>query len=97
MPIDLLGLTAHELAEKIVAREVSAREAAETANARVGEVEGDVNAYVTTTPELTVGRAERVDARTKDGGLRPWEGVPIAVKDVLSTRSVRTTCGSKIL
>src|SRR5215211_3633287 len=97
MPIDLLGLTAHELAEKIVAREVSAHEAAETANARVGEVEGDVNAYVTTTPELTVGRAERVDARTKDGGLRPWEGVPIAVKDVLSTRSVRTTCGSKIL
>ncbi len=97
MPIDLLGLTAYELAEKIEAREVSAREAAETANARVGEVEGDVNAYVTTTPELAVERAERVDARTKDGGLRPWEGVPIAVKDVLSTRGVRTTCGSKIL
>src|ERR671916_295893 len=97
MPTDLLGLTAHELAEKIVAREVSAREATETANARVGEVEGAVNAYVTTTPELAVERAERVDARTRDGGLRPWEGVPIAVKDVLSTRGVRTTCGSKIL
>jgi aspartyl-tRNA(Asn)/glutamyl-tRNA(Gln) amidotransferase subunit A len=97
MPTDLLGLTAHELAEKIEAREISAREATETANARVGEVEGDVNAYVTTTPELAVERAERVDARTKDGGLRPWEGVPIAVKDVLSTRGVRTTCGSKIL
>ena len=97
MPTDLLGLTAHELAEKIETREISAREATETANARVGEVEGDVNAYVTTTPELAVERAERVDARTKDGGLRPWEGVPIAVKDVLSTRGVRTTCGSKIL
>ena len=97
MPTDLLGLTAHELAEKIEAREISAREATETANARVGEVEGDVNAYVTTTPELAVERAERVDARTKDGALRPWEGVPIAVKDVLSTRDVRTTCGSKIL
>ncbi|MDQ3923596.1 MAG: Asp-tRNA(Asn)/Glu-tRNA(Gln) amidotransferase subunit GatA [Actinomycetota bacterium] len=97
MPTDLLGLTAHELAEKIVAREVSAREVAEIANVRVGEVEGDVNAYVTTTPELAIERAERVDARTKDSGLRPWEGVPIAVKDVLSTRGVRTTCGSKIL
>jgi aspartyl-tRNA(Asn)/glutamyl-tRNA(Gln) amidotransferase subunit A len=97
MPTDLLGLTAHELAEKIEAREISAREATETANARVGEVEGDLNAYVTTTPELAVERAERVDARTRDGGLRPWEGVPIAVKDVLSTRGVRTTCGSKIL
>ena len=71
MPIDLLGLTAHELAEKIVAREVSAREAAETANARVGEVEGDVNAYVTTTPELTVGRAGQKTAASGLGRASP--------------------------
>jgi aspartyl-tRNA(Asn)/glutamyl-tRNA(Gln) amidotransferase subunit A len=94
---DLLGLSAYELARKIEAREVSAREAAEVANARVEEVEGDVNSFVTTTPELALERAERVDDRMKNGGVRLWEGVPIAVKDVLSTRGVRTTCGSKIL
>jgi aspartyl-tRNA(Asn)/glutamyl-tRNA(Gln) amidotransferase subunit A len=93
----LLDLSAYELAQKIEAREVSAREAAEAANARVEEVEGDVNSFVTTTPDLAIERAERVDARIKDGGIKPWEGVPIAVKDVLSTRGVRTTCGSKIL
>jgi aspartyl-tRNA(Asn)/glutamyl-tRNA(Gln) amidotransferase subunit A len=97
MAKDLLNLTAYELAEKIVAREVSAREAAETANARVEETEDDVHAFVTLTPELAVERAESVDARMKDGGVKFWEGVPIAVKDVLSTRGVRTTCGSKIL
>jgi aspartyl-tRNA(Asn)/glutamyl-tRNA(Gln) amidotransferase subunit A len=97
MPDELLSLSAYELAKKIEAREVSAREAAESANARIEEVEGDVHAFVTTTPDITLRRAERVDARVKNGGIRLWEGVPIAVKDVLSTEGVRTTCGSRIL
>ena len=93
----LLDLTACELAERVAAREVSVREAAEVANARVEEVEGEVNAFVTPTPELALARADRVDARVSDGGIERWEGVPLVVKDVLSTRGVRTTCGSKIL
>ncbi|MDQ5812787.1 MAG: amidase family protein, partial [Actinomycetota bacterium] len=94
---ELLGLTAYELAKKIEAREVSAREAAEAANARVEEVEGDLHSFITTTPELALRRAEAVDERLKNGGVRLWETVPLVVKDVLSTRGVRTTCGSKIL
>ncbi|MGB3635283.1 MAG: Asp-tRNA(Asn)/Glu-tRNA(Gln) amidotransferase subunit GatA [Rubrobacteraceae bacterium] len=93
----MLDLTAYELAQKIESGEVSAREAAEAANNRVEEVEDDVNAFVTTTPELALDRADKIDERLKNGGIKLWEGVPLAVKDVLSTRGVRTTCGSKIL
>ena len=94
---ELLNLTACELAEKVRSREVSAREAAEAANARVGEVEEEINAFITPTPELAISRAEAVDKQLRNGGIKAWEGVPMAVKDVLSTRGVRTTCGSKIL
>ncbi len=94
----MLELTAYELAKRIEAREISAREAAEVANARIKEFEGDVNAFVTATPDLALRRADIVDARMRNGDdVRLWEGVPIAVKDVLSTRGVRTTCGSRIL
>jgi aspartyl-tRNA(Asn)/glutamyl-tRNA(Gln) amidotransferase subunit A len=94
---ELLDLTAYEMAEKVETQEVSAREAAEVANRRVEEVEEEINAFVTTTPELALRRAESVDERLQNGGIKRWEGVPLAVKDVLSTRGVRTTCGSKIL
>src|SRR5215207_3161691 len=94
---ELLNLTAYKLAEKVRSREISAREAAEAANARVGEVEEEINAFVTPTPELALRRAEVVDERLQNGGIKAWEGVPLVVKDVLSTRGVRTTCWSKIL
>ena len=72
----MLDLTAYELTQKIEAGEVSAREAAEAANKRVEEVEGEVNAFVTTTPELALERADRIDGRLRNGGIKPWEAVP---------------------
>ena len=100
MAEELLKLSAHELSQKVSSREVSAREAAEAANNRVSGVDGEINAFITPTPEIALRRAESVDSRlseSSNGGVNPWEAVPLVVKDNLSTKGVRTTAGSKIL
>lgn len=97
MAEELLSLSAYELSRKVSSREISAREAAGAANDRIAGVDGGINAFITPTPEIALDRAGRVDSRLDNGGINPWEGVPLVVKDNLSTKGVSTTAGSKIL
>ncbi len=58
----------------------------------------ELNAYLTLCEERAYKQADRVDAAVAAGkALGPLAGVPVAVKDVISTRGIRTTCSSKIL
>jgi aspartyl-tRNA(Asn)/glutamyl-tRNA(Gln) amidotransferase subunit A len=80
------------------AKKVSAREIAIEFYANIDRRNPDINAYLTLSRERAFAQADRVDVATACGEkLGPLAGVPIAVKDVISTAGVRTTCGSKIL
>ena len=58
----------------------------------------ELNAYLELSPERAYAQADKIDALVAGGKpLPPLGGVPVAIKDVLSTRGVTTTCGSKIL
>src|SRR5215468_2686337 len=82
----------------IAAKKVSARELAADYFKRIAARNGELNAYLTLSEERAYKQADRVDALVAAGkSLPPMAGVPIAVKDVISTRGIRTTCGSKIL
>ena len=82
----------------IAAKKVSARELAADYFERIAARNGELNAYLTLSEERAYRQADRVDAMVAEGKpLPPMAGVPIAVKDVISTRGIRTTCGSKIL
>jgi aspartyl-tRNA(Asn)/glutamyl-tRNA(Gln) amidotransferase subunit A len=76
--------------------EVSAREVAAAALKRIEEADGKLGAFLTVDPERVLARADEVDRTTKERAL-PLGGVPVAVKDNICTRHIRTTCGSKML
>jgi aspartyl-tRNA(Asn)/glutamyl-tRNA(Gln) amidotransferase subunit A len=84
--------------EALSAKKLSARELAAEFYARVEARNKELNAYLTLCPERAYAQADRIDSLVASGQpLPPLAGVPIAVKDVISTRGVRTTCGSRIL
>ena len=96
--MDLYKLTAHELHEKLVNKEVSSVELTNAVIARVDAVEDKVNAYVTLDKEAALAQAAKVDAKIAAGeAIAPLAGIPGAIKDNISTKGLRTTCSSKML
>src|ERR1700684_226594 len=80
------------------AKKISAREIATEFYADIDRQNPTLNAYLALSRQRACAQADRVDVATACGEkLGPLAGVPIAVKDVISTTGVRTTCGSKIL
>jgi aspartyl-tRNA(Asn)/glutamyl-tRNA(Gln) amidotransferase subunit A len=93
-----MNWTISTIREALVARKISARELAAEHLSRIKQRNAELNAFLTLCPERANSQAEKVDALVVRGeNLPALAGVPLAVKDVISTRGVRTTCGSRIL
>ncbi|MFG3696346.1 Asp-tRNA(Asn)/Glu-tRNA(Gln) amidotransferase subunit GatA [Micromonospora sp. NPDC047620] len=95
---DLTRLTATEIAGLVAAGETSAVEVTRAHLDRIAAVDDRVHAFLHVDSEGALAAAREVDARRAAGEeLGPLAGVPVAVKDVLTTKGVPTTVGSKIL
>jgi len=89
-------LTISQALEKLGKRELSSRELTLSCLERIAEIDGHINAFISVHPDHALAMADRADAAKGDkrGALC---GIPVSVKDLLCTKGIATTCGSKIL
>ncbi len=101
MTDELFRLTIHAAADGLRGREFSAVELTRSVLDRIERVDGKIGAYLTVTADRALEQAATADDRRNGNGSGPEDspllGVPLAIKDVLSTEGIATTCGSRML
>jgi aspartyl-tRNA(Asn)/glutamyl-tRNA(Gln) amidotransferase subunit A len=96
--MDLHALTIHQLHDLLVKKEVTSREVTEAVYRRIHDVDGRIRAYLLLTEEEAFRQADQVDGKIAKGErIGDLAGVPLGLKDILCTKGIETTCGSKIL
>ncbi|HEY4766445.1 MAG TPA: Asp-tRNA(Asn)/Glu-tRNA(Gln) amidotransferase subunit GatA [Candidatus Sulfotelmatobacter sp.] len=96
--MDLKFLTIDAARTAVQERKTTAQALAEAHYARIQQEDGQIGAFLTLSKERALEQADRMDRMAAEGKTLPaLGGVPVGIKDVMSTRGVRTTAGSKIL
>lgn len=96
--MDLTALSAEKIRETLTRKQASAEEICREHLKRIEQEDPQVRAYLTVSEERALEQARKVDRLVAQGEpLPPLAGVPVAVKDAIITRNLRTTCASRVL
>src|SRR5687767_2641798 len=97
MTADLTALTVAEMRDALRRGDVSSVDLTKAHLARIEQIDPSVKSYLTVTPEVAEAQAKKADDRRAAGESGDQLGIPMALKDVFTTRDIRTTAGSKML
>ena len=96
--IDITSLTAHEIHDLYVKHEITVPEVVKAYIEKIKQDDEKIKAYVTVCEEEALQKAEEIQAKFDAGEeVGPFAGIPVAVKDNICTKGVKTTCSSKML
>ncbi|NLI33997.1 MAG: Asp-tRNA(Asn)/Glu-tRNA(Gln) amidotransferase subunit GatA, partial [Deltaproteobacteria bacterium] len=95
--IDLCQLTIHQLHELLCKEQVTATEVTRAYLDRIEAIDSKLHAYLGVFSEQALKEAREFDRHRRKLSISSIAGTPIAVKDVICTKGIRTTCGSQIL
>jgi aspartyl-tRNA(Asn)/glutamyl-tRNA(Gln) amidotransferase subunit A len=95
---ELHELTISEAGELLRQKKISSVELTKAHLERIRAVEPQVRAFTLSTDDLALKQAEEADQRFASGeNIHPLTGIPLAIKDVICTKDITTTCGSRML
>ena len=93
----LYELTIHEAQLLLKKKEISSLELTESVLERIDELDDKIGAYITIAHENAIRQAKEADKMILRGDIKALSGIPLAIKDLICTKGLRTTCASKIL
>ena len=96
--MNITDLTVHELKEKLDSKDLKVTDIVKAYIDRIDEKEKDVDAFLTILKEEALSKAKDVQTKIESGEIKKeFAGIPIGIKDVICTKGIKTTCGSKML
>ena len=95
--MDITALKVRDMREMLDKKEVSAAELADAYFARINDIDGKLESYITVTKEAAKTASQKAQEIIDRGEASPLTGIPLAIKDNICTDGVKTTCASKML